>query len=202
MKTFCTLIICAVVFCSNSIYCQQDSSKKENAGCAFTYILKTDILMPAISLISKGINTHYGNNAYIESLTFEACYNDRQSVQMTAQFFNYGSALGVEIIPEIKYFVQTNNPYTGFYTGMGFKYLVNRYTEHFYEPAHHESDIGIGVELIGGYQNKITEHFVYDILVGFGTTNILYSTSNFYYQKSSGDAFYEGRFAINLGYKF
>src|ERR1017187_3688629 len=161
---------------SNSIYSQQDTTKGK-----VEFIVKADVLMPFYMLTYSDfyLPRFKGNN--MESLTFETCFANRHSIQITDFIFNEGGHNYLnQIIPEYKYFLNKYNPFNGFYCGATLKYLYAKSTNDGGPPYETEIDYGIGEGVIIGYQRTCFKHLVIDFLIGVGEDQILHVYRNFY----------------------
>ena len=176
--------------------------------------MKTDVLIPALCLVAK--LTDQVNNP-IGSLTFETCFLNRHSFQLTGFYDNLpGHERSLQIIPEYKFFFSKKQAYTGFYGGAYFKYITNKITyqkpgpilecgngltfpivEPPFNPVDYEHGFGEGI--IFGFQKYFFKHLVFDFVIGAGYSQINLSKRNY---ESPSDAVFNGRAALNLGYKF
>ncbi len=209
MKTIIAIVLCALLLSFKGIKAQVDSSK-----CKLTYMVKTDAFFPFISLMIRSMDPI---NEYAQSLTFEVGFKQRHSCQMTGLLMaEKGHEYSWQIIPEYKYFLSKKKEYQGFYIGAYLKYITNKinypkpgpflycgtgmtvpYVEPTYVPLQYEHGTAEGINI--GYQGYFTKHFVFDILLGMGTSQIKLSTIN---SSRPSDSAYSDRFAFNLGYKF
>jgi hypothetical protein len=173
MKKIIPILIVFSSIYSNYSFSQQDSSKKIN------FIIKADILIPAFGLLS---------DYTMPSLTFETCFHNRHSVQLTGIYnyqlfenhqssFNSNSSRKVksfQMIPEYKFYLFKKKKYTGIFAGGFITYLSERVKSEStsdWPPYHTYLDYKKTYALFGpiiGYQNYFMKHFTLEILVGAG----------------------------------
>lgn len=202
------------------IKAQSDSTQKQ-----IGLIVKTDILLPAITLA----NSHTAEF----SLTVEKLFSKRHSIQLS--FMSFGNTKpwsytyvtnqtsvtekiqynSIAIIPEYKFFVSKKKNYTGYYIGASAAYIqyVEKGTWSDNIPAgvtyknttgpatlsgHSKYiDNGLAVGIINGVQYYVGKHLVLDFVAGGGI----------YWDVNSGTSFSEStqfifRLALNVGYRF
>jgi hypothetical protein len=191
---------------SNSIYSQQDSTKGK-----VEFIIKADLLLPACFFFGD-LSDPSGST--IESLTFETCFLNRNSIQFTAinrydhSLFNnkweqmHDQLQVNQFILEYKYFLKNQKSYTGFYTGIFLEGVTYTNSQEFdtYGSAPHEYSFKInnfGGGIFAGHQSYLFKHFVIDYLLGFGDTHLLRKDEGF-----RPYSYLDMRMAFNIGYKF
>lgn len=170
------------------------------------YILKTDILSPAV----YGIIYHYLGLG----LSFESQLNKRLAFQINTFVLSQKNVGDIDdskksnsydLIPELKYYFKNKN-LLGLYSGL---YLRTRYhlyksVTHFNPNRHFEfEEYMIGAGPILGYQIKIKKVCI-DFLIGGGT---LKSLKTVILRNDENRGVYQGyypdyRISLNVGYQF
>ncbi len=89
------VLIGFLLLISNKHYAQQDSSHQKS-----NFIIKTDVFLPAIFLIDNGLTKNPYDKYYVESLTIEKGFFNRQSLQLTGLFANGIGGFDFQIITE------------------------------------------------------------------------------------------------------
>lgn len=215
MKKLISILIITFLFHSVYSFSLQDSSRK------LSFVLKTDILEPALALLS---------NANKYSLTIETCFLKRHSFQLSGTYFsqlfekeipslNHKSSMDAnsfQLIPEYKFFIFKKKKYSGLFAGVFCSYLkeheIHESTNVGGNPAYTYLDLKKTYSIIGpiiGYQNYFKKHFAFEFLVGMGYMKML----NFQVLKAINSSFtpiqehYSTlnsllRTSIKVGYRF
>ncbi len=194
------LMILGMVFSLvNKIPAQQDTTKGK-----MIFIIKTDILLPPLAILSNLSNLNNKYNSYIGSLTFETGFTKRHSIQLTGLLLTNPNQYDLLIIPEYKYFLSNKNPYSGFYCGAFLNYIQLKDSRENGSPRYLfvEKDYGIGEGAIVGYQRYFFKRLVIDFLIGIGEDQIIHRSRNYYDPYNGGNNFIAWRAALNIGYKF
>jgi hypothetical protein len=182
---------------SNSIYSQQDSTKGK-----VEFDIKVDVLLPIISLFVNSQNNNSLDNVWVGALTLEASFAVRQSLQLEGLLVYQNNQQNTfEIIPEWKYYLSKRNPYCGFYSGIFFNYIRSDLLSSEISNNYSSYEWGIGGGGLFGYQNSISEHFIFDLIIGIGASKIIYGWNNYpihSFNSTNLDLIY----GFNIGYKF
>ena len=215
MKKHLFIVLCC--FCFFGKMEGQDSISRKPIGL----IVKADILLPVLALTSK----------YTEkqaSLTIEKTIGKRQSIQLTGIYLYYKyeepnvyfSSASFEskrtlIIPEYKFFILKRKVCSGPYVGSYFTLMYeaakgNVWHDGVFYPTNTDYYYYYSFSLgaITGFQYCIKNRFVFDFLIGFGGERELknLTTKSNSTSINNGDFIpswnLDGRFAINIGYKF
>ena len=200
------IFIVFLILLFTSAFGQQDTSNKKTF-----FAIKTDLAF----LSAYAFPVIY-DRGYMGVLTVEQGFSYKHSFQLTAWFLKYTDSQPREIwrfIPEYKFFLSKKGNFKGFYTGIYLKY-VNQVNFYPYLSAHDDRTkdkyhtYGAGATF--GFQTYIKKHLTFDILLGFGgryITNSVESPAGSNVFGINSRAMYplfklDGRFSINLGYKF
>jgi hypothetical protein len=193
MKTLLALLLCLGMLLGKEVYSQQDSVKGK-----VEFDIKVDVLCPTVFYITdKNIQENYRYDN-LESVTFEACFNRRQSLQLTGLFETSGGqgyAQTLHIIPEYKYFLSKKNYYTGFYLGIYLTYIRQKDVDEWDPPNYVYTSYynGYGAGGICGYQRCFFNHLILDFIIDLGESEMYYDSKNL---------MLDGRIALDIGYKF
>jgi hypothetical protein len=179
MKIRTLILIVLFAITAKSSFSQNDSLRK------IRFVLKTDILEPTIGLFS---------NYFKFSLTFETCFHNRHSVQLSGTYFsqllteeipllNHKSSIDAssfQVIPEYKFYIFKKKKYTGLFVGAFFSYLmeheIHESTNVGWYPDHNYINLKKNYLIIGpviGYQNYIIRHIAFEISIGAGYLKML-----------------------------
>lgn len=179
---------------------QNDSTKCKKLLC-----LKTDLAAPIIA---------FANNRVGYGLSAEFGFSKRHSVQLSYNFNKLNETFNKQttnqLLLDYKLYLQPKKTYTGFYTGLYLKhtnYHVTLIDNAFnYQNSYLEyATKSLGGGLNFGYQNYVFKKIVIDVILGLGArsvyqTNII-KQDNIYYNPTN-NTFLDGRFAVNIGYRF
>jgi len=205
------------IFCIsyNYAFSQQDTVNNK-----VNFIVKTDILYSAIGL---GLIISHTGNLATASLTFETCFKEKHSLQLTALFGYYDTGKNrkgffptirqqdkaYQIIPEYKRFFHAEKNYAGSYYGAYLKFTNYTWRYEYFNDAGAQNETNhaewnmIGGGLILGYQNYIHKRLLFDFISGLGYNHQIKNTI---YEASETSSIFSSmldlRFAFNIGYRF
>ena len=146
-------------------------------------------------------NQYPQDNVWVGAISFEVSFAERQSLQLEGLLVYQTTNNTYEIIPEWKYYLSKRNPYCGFYSGIFLNYIRSDSFSSDFSNNYSSYEWGIGGGALFGYQNSISEHFIFDILIGIGASQIIYG-ANSYPIHSLNSTNLDGIYGISLGYKF
>jgi len=209
MKRYTSLIL--FLFLALSSFSQSDSTSKK-----IYFVVKTDLFLPTVGLI----------NGFKEaSLTFETCFKQRHSIQLTGLFFDYDNEYipshpeyhhnkqnTYQLIPEYKYFIHKKN-YSRLYIGIYAKYINHYkllednisgipYSSYSYVEIIQNSIAG---GALVGYQINCNKRIILDFLVGLGYRKAYNTKIIKLVNVGIGEletSYPDARIAINLGFRF
>ena len=199
-----TLILLLLSF---SVFAQNPDSTKKQLGL----VIKGDILLPIIGLFDEG---------YYCSFTIEKFLKKRHSIQLTYFEFWLNTPDGSksnyrQLIPEYKFFVSKKKLCNGYYIGAYGQFLSEKYNFQNNEGGgwviERYKTILIGGGICTGVQFYLLKKLTIDVMFGLGIVKpINYYEAYFYdggahpliFDKTWYAPYYNGRAAINIGYKF
>jgi hypothetical protein len=215
MKIRTLILIVLFAITAKTSFSQQDSLRK------IRFVLKTDILEPTIGLMSN-------YNKF--SLTFETCFLNRHSLQLSGTYFSQlfteeipsmnhkfsMDASSFQVIPEYRFFIFKKKNFTGLFVGAFYSYLkeheIHESTNVGWNPDHTYMDLKKTYSIIGpviGYQNYFKKHITYELSIGAGYIKML----NYKVLEAINTTFTNGqehystsncliRTSIKIGYRF
>jgi len=210
------------LFLFTKLFSQGHAFQKSNG----TFVIKTDILLPVMSLFNIGDFLEHSKPNF--SITFEKFLKKKSSLSLQLTIMNASPKLRhvgnwhstdaiifteniLEIIPEYKIYLFRKKMQKGFYIGAYAKYIRNHTINEepgpyynlmtYLEYVEHETAFGG----LTGYQFYIKKRLVIDFLLGFGRAqlfklDIIKEENVHFIDDYSG--YLDAQLAINIGYKF